>query len=186
MPVMIDLICDNPACRSPFTRQLSEAKRWTQHFCKNRCKKTGNSSYPMVSWLPPIEIAAWHAAFVDGEGCITIINFRKENRRRVIVGVYNTCLPVLESIKSDFCGHSRIDPTKMDRPYQKQPYKWCVTSYQAVSYLKPLIPYLRIKRRQAEIVIDFQSIFQEDRFSPRANMLLEELRRLNKRAQKPA
>ena len=110
------------------------------------------------------------AGFLDGEGGIAIsgINRRisrldtRDHRvdidhirwtRRVYIT--NTYLPILESIQAHFPkGRIRIGDRK-ENPRCKPCYILTYTSQEASAFLQALLPYLVVKRRQAELFLEF-------------------------------
>jgi hypothetical protein len=105
---------------------------------------------------------AWAAGFIDGEGCISIHKHKssrnpKYPRFTLRLTVSNTKVDVLNQCKEIFgCGTVTLDQLREDKNW-KQGYRWTVTCDSASRVLKQLIPYLRVKRRQAETGIEFQS-----------------------------
>lgn len=104
---------------------------------------------------------AWMAGFVDGEGYIGIY---KHKEPRMAEGflfktqfcVVNTNIDALKSFKEHFGGG--IYPQAKRNPNHKQGYQWKVTNVRALLALERLLPYLRIKARQAQLVIEAQTI----------------------------
>jgi intein/homing endonuclease len=95
---------------------------------------------------------AYIAGFFDGEGCIRIKESNKgENSFYVIAHLTNSYRPVLDEVQSLFGGAVR----KQERTPNKTIYNWCVSSAEAVDFLRTIAPFLKEKRRQAEYAIDF-------------------------------
>ena len=105
------------------------------------------------------EVLAYMAGIVDGEGCIMI--GRKSQgkgeppRLTMIVNVVNTNEWLIQWIKMQFGGNirNRFPPN----PRAKMIWTWRVESKKAMEFLKLVMPYLQIKRPQAELAIQFQS-----------------------------
>ncbi|HEX3523619.1 MAG TPA: LAGLIDADG family homing endonuclease [Stellaceae bacterium] len=101
---------------------------------------------------------AYLAGFIDGEGSISIFPGTSRGRRRdnLRLDIYNTNEAVLQWIKRTFGG--RIH--KVGRPKArntKQEYVWAAGAQCAAQILKACLPFLKIKRTQAELFIQHQA-----------------------------
>lgn len=99
------------------------------------------------------------AGFFDAEGSIHIFN--NAGRSKYLgVSITNTNKKVLEKIHS-FIGLGYIVKSKRNAESIKQDYKVCyklrLSTRDAAKFLKSLLPYLIIKKRQAKLAIKFQS-----------------------------
>lgn len=107
--------------------------------------------------------AAYLAGFFDGEGTISIIKARRpENvagfRYQALMSISNTNQAVLEQIR-DFCGNGRLVRSYNTRhPNHKPGYLLRFTANQVRHLLPQLVPFLRIKRAQAESVLEFLAL----------------------------
>jgi len=102
------------------------------------------------------EFIIWAAGLFDGEGCISI----KKPQYHLEVTVTNTYKPALESFKQRFDGSIRITgkSSRTDKHASKIPAYQFAFSYQgAKEFLILALPYLRIKRLEAEIALDYIS-----------------------------
>lgn len=91
---------------------------------------------------------AYLAGYTDGEGCITIVN-----DRTLVFGI-ETCYPkVVHRCYKLFGGHfSRLDRgRKKHRPI----FRWRTFSKTAYMVIQTLLPFLREKKRQAELCLKF-------------------------------
>lgn len=90
---------------------------------------------------------AYIAGFLDGEGCFTFTS-------SITVKAAITHLPTLEWLQSVFGGSLREhnSPT-----HKKQAWVWVVHAQAAAEVLEQVLPYLREKRRKAELLLEFQS-----------------------------
>ncbi len=89
---------------------------------------------------------AYIAGLFDGEGTVLI-----SNQLYMAARLRNTNRAVLEWIKSiNGSGHIYCD-NRNAKPCYSLEY----TSRQAVRFLSPLLPFLRIKRAQADLAIEF-------------------------------
>lgn len=101
------------------------------------------------------------AALIDGEGCVSIqLNraaLQANKRPRVVfqLSISNTWFPLIQDLKRDFGGafHAH-QSTKKKRPEHKQGYNWTISERAACNLLRKVLPYLRVKRRQALLAIE--------------------------------
>ena len=114
----------------------------------------------MAFWgnIKHTEILAYTAGIVDGEGCILIgmksQGKNKSPRLTMIVTIVNTNEWLIQWIKMQFGGNIRNRwPTN---PRAKMIWIWRIESKKAMEFLKLILPYLQIKRPQAELAIQFQ------------------------------
>lgn len=136
------------------------------------------------------------AGFFDGEGHIGICKGVVKHKNKVYEQIYdrvkidNTKPEVLYMIRDIFGG-------KVSRKYngynKKDCYTFFVFSYESERFLKTIYPYLHIKRKQAEIMLDFyktkhkitkigDSLSRKDR-NKRLNLMIK-IKKLNKRGLK--
>lgn len=99
------------------------------------------------------EFAIWTAGFFDGEGCVCL--YRSRRCYQIHVNITNTVLTVLEEIRSAFEGET-IACSKYEG--RRACFKVEFRGFIGERVLRTLYPYLRIKRRQAEIGIRFFEI----------------------------
>ncbi len=107
---------------------------------------------------PPTEKLLYYAGFFDGEGHITlaISNNKEQPSYWLQIGVTGTVFGVLEDFQSDFgCGHFS-ETYGIDAHGKRRCKTWRCTSNQAAHVLKCMLPYLRVKKEQAILAIQFQ------------------------------
>ena len=125
-------------------------------------------------------ILAYTAGIIDGEGCIRI-NKRHSNRCRVgfelqlNVRVRNTNEWLIRWLQFQFGGSIRSDKQKGNR---KDAWEWCLGTRQALEFLKQILPYLQIKRPQAELAVEFQRNKHFGRNRPLEQLAVEEAQQL--------
>ena len=116
---------------------------------------------------------AYLAGIFDGEGCIVIHDrqwITKTGIKRIgfypEICVASTNEWIIQQLKFAFGGNVYLRKKGTTRA---QPiWAWQTTSKKATSCLKALLPYLRLKRRQAELAIEM-----ENRRRPRGSHKLE-------------
>ena len=107
---------------------------------------------------------AYTAGIIDGEGCICLSLVKEKNirgrRQRLTVSVGNTDKRLTLWLKNMFGGHSVLQSrTRNNKDY----YQWRVSSKKASFFLSLILPYLKLKRRQAELGIEFQEPIYQGR-----------------------
>lgn len=102
---------------------------------------------------------AYIAGLLDGEGSINILSSRSRcNQFWLSVTIANNHLPTLEWVMAVVDGGAIKNAHGRMRPSDTAPvYKWQICSRQAADLLSKLLPFLRIKREQAEVAIEFQN-----------------------------
>jgi len=93
---------------------------------------------------------AYLAGFFDGEGCIQITG----DKYVLHCGITNTNKWVLELFRFNFSGS--VAKKQTYQPNQQPLFRWFCSSTTARVFLETLLPYLKIKRAQAEVAIKFQ------------------------------
>lgn len=103
---------------------------------------------------------AWAAGFIDGEGCIRIVkgSTRKQTDRYYLqLTVVQTELEPLKKMKDMFqCGTIFTVPRK--NPKHKPLSTWKVQTRAAENVIKAVLPYLIVKRKQAEVGLKFREL----------------------------
>jgi len=124
------------------------------------------------------------AGIIDGEGSIMIIKSKNPTCKRgysyqLKVVVANTNEWLCQWLKMQYGG--TIQYKKSKKLQKKDIYEWRIVSTQARQFLEYIIPYLIIKKAQAEIAIRFQS--SRGRGKPRTNNenILDEAERIRMR-----
>jgi hypothetical protein len=135
--------------------------------------------------------ANYISGIVDGEGTISITKYNNiNNSYRPDVLIPNTNLNLLKYIR---------DISKIgyiyERPKQKDNWKICyiyrLRKHEYKKFLIPILPYLIIKKRQAELVLQYVSLRKGHKYYPltieeievREN-IYDEIKPLNERGQK--
>ena len=108
------------------------------------------------------EILAYTAGIVDGEGSPHIFKTKAKEmttgfKVEMRVSVSNTNKQLCQWLKLQFGGC--VFPLKPKKATWKLGYQWCLRANQASKFLEIILPYLQIKRPQAELAIKFQSLY---------------------------
>lgn len=102
---------------------------------------------------------AYVAGIVDGEGSIGIARSKTQEmiggiRYEMYVTVSNTNEWVIQWLKFNFGGS--VSYVKSRAVNQKPFWCWRIQTRQAASFLRLVIPYLRIKQYHAQLALQFQ------------------------------
>lgn len=119
--------------------------------------------------MEPTDLA-YLAGFFDGEGCITTGIQRQGGRGYYLIRatVTQNSLPVLEAYEAEFGGRI-LDPSP-----GKSAFVWQITGDQMAHFLQTLLPYLRLKKEQAELALAFP---RAERGQPANKAKQEEIRK---------
>lgn len=102
---------------------------------------------------------AYAAGILDGEGCILIAYYKSNYSQFVLrVDIASTHLPLMAWLKECFNGSwcanvTSAKTTRVNRPI----YQWKAQARDGYAFLRGCLPYLRIKREEAEVAIRFYS-----------------------------
>lgn len=99
---------------------------------------------------------AYLAGFFDGEGCISIGKHRNNGKDfyELHILVAQKSRWILEWFKFNFEG--KIFKHKKPEGRQSEWFTWQVAAVKAASALKVLLPYLKLKKAEAELALKFQ------------------------------
>ncbi len=109
--------------------------------------------------------AAYMAGILDGEGCLSIGNFsgnRKNGDRhfQTNISISSTDKCLIDWLYDTFGGYrGEYTPKQMSRNGRKQVYRWQCSSDRLLHICEITLPYLIIKKRQAEILIEMRKTF---------------------------
>jgi hypothetical protein len=102
-----------------------------------------------VCSLPPGEIA-YVAGLIDGEGCIGITKSKGYYYARMDMGMTEVALPILNWLHARFGGSVRQNRAETEK--WAAAFAWTMQGKKAAAFCRCIAPWLRLKRRQAEIV----------------------------------
>lgn len=97
----------------------------------------------------------WAAGFIDGDGCITIQNSKNGRYGQPTISASQANIEPLVILRELFGGSIRKHDDNR-KPTYSPSYRWRLTATKAVEACRTLLPYLRVRRRQAELVILWQ------------------------------
>lgn len=106
------------------------------------------------------ENRAYAAGVVDGEGTIAINRHRNNPRYNWSYGLFcsvtNTNLDLLNWLELTFgLGVVRPQTHRSSKPHWKPKYAWVLRVEEIPLFLPLIQPYLLVKRRQAELMLEF-------------------------------
>lgn len=116
----------------------------------------------------PIAILSYTAGLIDGEGCISIsVRLPTEERGKgklsapshcLRVKIANTDFFIIDWLLSTFGGSTSNSNGKAALSQGNKPARdWLLSGENAKAFLEKTVPYLRIKQKQAELAIEFQT-----------------------------
>jgi hypothetical protein len=116
---------------------------------------------------------AYLAGIFDGEGCVTICMMGGKARRQPMHAlnciVAMTCREIPYLLQDRFGGNVLAEKV---RGANRQPsWRWRTHGWHAVDFLRDVLPYLRVKRKQAELAIEFQTTKKRYKGIPAHEML---------------
>ena len=123
------------------------------------------------------------AGFFDGEGCVNCSSSRNNSFIRILI--VNTNIDVLKEFKEIWGGD--INPNHKPKAHWKQAYTWRLQHKAATEFLIEILPFLIVKRKQAEAAIAFNDLRPmqgkrwTDESKAQANAFLEKIRQCNKK-----
>ena len=134
------------------------------HYQAEQRKHKEDRQRDKVKQLQERHSLAYMAGIVDGEGSITILRSTQKNPRTgkiyncqvPIICVANTSKDLMEWIKDKFGGHYwKVKRARDENPRWKPTYEWACSCRQAACVAKMILPFLVIKKQQANLVLEF-------------------------------
>jgi hypothetical protein len=114
------------------------------------------------------EQCAYLAGIIDGEGCIHIGCFRKITKYRksphfqTYINVSNTSEVLIDWLKNTFGGAKRTyTPRQTPNNSRKKVFQWAAWSDQVEHICELILPYVVIKKKEVEIMIEMRKTFKE-------------------------
>lgn len=169
-------------------------KWWTQHSFKEATQQDRIEKQlgPVPDFVLDYGEAMWVACALDGEGSIGIHRQwaidRLNHRYRAVISVSNTCREFLDFLASLVNGmiHRKNIPKK---PHHKECFSVVIKARAIPNLLEQILPYLIIKRKQADLVLEYCRAVAASPVHNRAvqqefERLYQECKALNKRGTK--
>lgn len=162
----------------------------TRNEIKIRPGKTQSPSF--LDFLSDVDLA-YIAGFIDGEGCICVhrrgkVGEKEKSIYAFIVTIANTDKSVIQYLHSVLGG---CIANNNKRNGHKTCYVLHLNPRKAYKLLKKLLPYLRVKKKQAELAIKLGDIITNKKHGRLTNedvmereLIRQEMQRLNKRVNK--
>jgi hypothetical protein len=132
--------------------------------------------------VPSFDVAtlAYVAGLFDGEGSIVIgcnkpdaVWGRKVPSYWLQVSITNTDRPLIDWLHATFGGHISDYSHSVSRKNRRPCWAWRTIGGQARGFLQNISPYLRIKKDQALLAIEFQDHLDTPGFSKRKDLTPE-------------
>jgi hypothetical protein len=108
------------------------------------------------------------AAYIDGEGCISITYHCKKGRYNffsLLIDIANTDIRLMYWLQEHFGGWLSVNQASATDNRRVPCYHWRMSQKDYVEALEKMMPYLVIKKEQAEIAIAFRKTFRPSRFN---------------------
>ena len=103
---------------------------------------------------------AWLAGIIDGEGSIFVMKQKRLDRERDTNYILRISVDSTDPYMAKEClkiaGGVKLQQSSDKRPNCSDRLKWQVNGTKASKLLKELLPFLRVKFKQAELAILFQ------------------------------
>ncbi|MFH1473645.1 MAG: hypothetical protein ABIE55_02005 [Candidatus Aenigmatarchaeota archaeon] len=135
----------------------------------------------------PKDLKGYIAGIVDGEGHV-FITFTRTQNYLCGVDVMNTDKRVLEFFVKYFGGNILL--RKRAKPNHKDSYRWQCFGSKAAKLCRCILPYLIVKRKQAELLLEFSKTLRKGpnenyklskKVENKRKMLIKKIKVLNKR-----
>ena len=127
--------------------------------------------------MSTLEDKIYTAGIIDGEGCISI-GCKKGKEYALNVQVVNTNYDLMEYLKKIWGGGIAKHTTDMEK--WKDSYMWTLSLTNLSRFLKEIIPYLKLRKKQAEIGIKFRTYKNMRKVDSERKSLYLQMRTLNK------
>lgn len=112
---------------------------------------------------------AYTAGLFDGEGSVSILKARRSNpnykcaQHILCLTCTNTHKETIEWLSETYGASKALRKRQRNHPKWKDAYGWTISAIKALEFLKLIYPYLKIKKEQARIAIEFQTSKMEKR-----------------------
>jgi hypothetical protein len=100
------------------------------------------------------------AGLFDGEGCVAIRKWAKPNSTHIRYSVYcslgMTYKPIIEELQGRFGGSLHLNRHDLRNPKHRIQFTWVAASQIGATAMRQMLPYLVVKRDEAELAIALQ------------------------------
>lgn len=103
--------------------------------------------------------AAYVAGLIDGEACIYLARRRKWYTARCDIGMAEKGLPILQMMKHRYGGSLR--KSREATAKWAAVWTWTLHSRQCKAMLREVLPYLKLKREQAILILNYKTAHKE-------------------------
>ena len=111
-------------------------------------------------------VLAYFAGIIDGEGSITASDNRISQKKMHFstqLCLSTTDLPLIEWIIKHFGGkYKEYTPAQYSCKSRRRVYKWSATGKRLEYILQAVMPYLVIKKREAEVMLIMRETFKKN------------------------
>ena len=125
---------------------------------------------------------AYVAGLFDGEGCVCLATSGKtatgKQRIQLVVNLANTNEWITQWLKFNFGGQVYKDKISKRIVFRSDAWRWQLRSRQATLFLELILPYLKLKKPQAQLAIQFQSRQKIGRYQSDGKEILDEANRM--------
>ena len=117
-----------------------------------------------MSVAPPDTQLAYYAGFFDGEGSVGVYIGKQGHHSivnkayRLSVTVSNNDPSVIMQLFTDFGGTVRTVANQWQGKRTADMHIWAAQGKTAEAFLIAVLPYLRVKRQQAEVALEYQQL----------------------------
>ena len=103
---------------------------------------------------------AWLAGIIDGEGSIFVMKQKRKDRERTFNYLLRVAVSSTDPIMAKECFLITEDGDYFShiekREGQSNTLKWSINGRKAAKVLKEILPFMKVKKNQAEAAINFQ------------------------------
>jgi hypothetical protein len=123
-------------------------------------------------------IDAYAAGLVDGEGCISITKAGDASQgikyARVDIGMTRKAFHVLKKMRAEYGGS--INKLRDQTKKWSAASTWTIGGRDSVDFLLRILPYLQLKKKQAELALDLQEAIASRKLLPHGQLWTSEMK----------
>jgi hypothetical protein len=105
------------------------------------------------------------AGLFDGEGWVRVSKWAKPNsihtRYQILLAIGMSHAPVIRSLHNTYGGSLNVNPHSRRNPKHRDQFLWYCASQKAAAFLRRVVPYLVVKRDEAELALELQRSIDE-------------------------